>query len=213
MRIRPVSRDALLRQVAHAVLDRAGGRRVRVAIDGAVPLRPDLWAANLVTVLRDAGRYALHVSIRDFLQPASLRFEFGRTSPDAFYEGWRDEGALRREVLDPAAASDGSVRVLPVWWRTDIDRSARAEYVPVPVDGVVIVSGEFLLGSGLPFDYTVHLTASGAALARLTDDDQAWTLPAYERYDGEVAPATLADVVIRLEDPRRPALVEAAADP
>jgi hypothetical protein len=206
--IRPVSRGSLTRQVVNDVLDRAEGRRIRVAVDGAAGLEPDGWAGAIVDELRAGGRFALHVSVRDFLLPASQRLEFGHHSPDAFYEGWRDESGLRREVLDPAAP-DGSGRVLPALWRTDIDRSARAEYVIVPADGVVVVSGEFLLGGGLPFEYAMHLTCSPAALARRTPPDQAWTLPAYQRYAAEVAPETFADRVVRLEDPRRPAVVEA----
>src|SRR5262249_10942858 len=172
------------------------------------------WARDLVEELRDRGGFALHVSVRDFLLPASQRFEFGRESPEAFYEGWRDEGGLRREVLDPAAPvgnADGGRqpgRVLPALWRTDIDRSARADYVTVPPGGIVVVSGEFLLGSGLPFDYTVHLTCSPAALARRTPAEEQWTLPAYARYAEEVAPESFADVVVRLADPRRPHGVE-----
>jgi hypothetical protein len=72
----------------------------------------------------------------------------------------------------------------------------------------MLVSGALLLGAGLPFDVTVHLQLSAAALARRTPAEQRWTLPAYARYDLEVAPATFADVVVRLDDPRRPAVVE-----
>jgi hypothetical protein len=151
------------------------------------------------------------VSVHDFLLPASQRFEFGRRNAEAFYEAWRDPAGLRREVLDPAGP-DGTGRVLPALWRTDIDRSARADYVDVPVGGVVVVSGEFLLGGGLGFEYVAHLTCSAEALARRTPPDEAWTLPAYRRYDEEVDPASLADIVVRLEDPRRPAVVDVDAD-
>jgi len=72
---------------------------------------------------------------------------------------------------------------------------------------VVVVSGPFLLGSGLPFDLTVLLAASDAAVARRTPAGEEWTLPAYARYRDEVAPEIFADLVVRLEDPRRPALV------
>jgi hypothetical protein len=68
------------------------------------------------------------------------------------------------------------------------------------------VSGAFLLGLGLPFDRVVHLAMSPAARARHTPQAEAWTLPAFDRYDAEVGPAELADVVVRLEDPRRPAI-------
>jgi hypothetical protein len=204
VRVRPASRELLIGETAEAVLDRATDRRVRIAIDGAAGLDPESWASDLVEQLRSAGLFALHVSLRDFLLPASQRFEFGRQNADAFYEHWRDEGGLRREVLDPVAPG-GPGRVLPALWRTDIDRSARAEYVDIPAAAAVIVSGQFLLGGGLPFEYTVHLTCSAAALARRTPPAEAWTLPAYQRYADEVAPDTFADLVVRLEDPRRPA--------
>ncbi len=205
--IRPLSRELIVARVVDDVRDRAPSRRLRLAVDGAVGLDPTGWAAAIVDAMRAGGRFAVHVSVRDYLLPASQRFEFGHDSPDAFYEGWRDENGLRREVLEPAAP-DGSGAVLPALWRTDIDRSARAEYIAVPTDGVVVVSGEFLLGSGLPFEYAMHLTCSAAALARRTPPEDAWTLPAYERYASEVAPETFADLVVRLEDPRRPAIIE-----
>jgi hypothetical protein len=72
---------------------------------------------------------------------------------------------------------------------------------------VLLVSGPLLLGGGLTFDVAVHLELSAAALARRTDPEDAWTLPAYARYAEEVDPAAFADMVVRLDDPRRPALV------
>ena len=42
---------------------------------------------------------------------------------------------------------------------------------------------------------------------RRTGEELRWTLPAYARYRAEVDPAAFADVVVRLDDPRRPALV------
>jgi hypothetical protein len=48
---------------------------------------------------------------------------------------------------------------------------------------------------------------SAAALERRTAPGDQWTLPAYARYGVEVDPASFADVVVRLDDPRRPAMV------
>lgn len=205
MRVRPVTWESLVGELTGDLLKRDG--RVRVAVDGAVALGPERLAVDVVTALRTAGRFALHVDGGDFLLPASQRFEFGRTSVESFYEGWRDERGLHREVLDPAGP-EGSGRVLPALWRTDIDRSARAGYVVVPDDGVTVVSGQFLLGGGLPFEMAAHLECSAAALARRTPEEQRWTLPAYQRYADEVRPEEFADVVVRVEDPRRPAVVE-----
>ncbi len=204
-RIRPVSPEVLAGELSERLLGMAG--LIRVAIDGAAALRPGDLGAGIAQRLRTAGRFALHVSTDDFLLPASQRYEFGRTSPEAFYDGWRDIRGLRREVLDAARAG----RALPALWRTDVDRSARAAYVDVPADAVILVSGQFLLGGGLPFELEVHLEASDAALARRTPDEQRWTLPAYTRYRDEVMPSTFAGVVVRMEDPGHPALMEAGA--
>jgi hypothetical protein len=46
-----------------------------------------------------------------------------------------------------------------------------------------------------------------AARRRRTPADQAWQLPAFDRYDAEVDPATLADAVVLADHPERPALV------
>lgn len=192
--------------------DRLAGERpgewLRVAVDGAAAAEPDRLADSLVDPLRVRGRPALRVRAADFLRPASLRWEYGRTNPDAFYAGWLDEVGLRREVLDPAGPA-GSGQILPSLWNADIDRASRARYVRLPPGGAVILSGPLLLGGGLPFDLTVHLVLSAGALARRTAVDEEWTLPAFARYAEEVAPWTFADVVVRVDDPRRPALVDA----
>jgi hypothetical protein len=51
----------------------------------------------------------------------------------------------------------------------------------------------------------VHLRLSPGALRRRTEEDQRWTLAAFERYEQEVDPAEAADVVVRTDDPRHPA--------
>ncbi|BCJ74253.1 uridine kinase [Catellatospora sp. IY07-71] len=178
----------------------------RVAVDGPPVAEPDRLAEALVGPLRARGHATLHVRTADFLRPASVRLEFGRTNPDAYYEGWVDEAGLRREVLDPAGPG-GTGRVLPSLWDARRDRATRAAYLNLPPGGVVLVSGDLLLGSGLPFELAVHLVLSPAALARRTPPDLAWTLPVYERYAAEVAPETFADLVVTVNDPRHPAIM------
>ncbi|MET8232057.1 uridine kinase [Micromonospora sp. NPDC005298] len=210
MRIRPISPELLVAELTARLVDAAATAepaRLRVAVDGAPAAGPDDLAAALVDPLRARGRPVLHVRTTDFLRPASLRFELGRTNPDAYYESWVDEAGLRREVLDPAGPG-GTGKLLPTLWDTDADRASRARYVDVPPGGVVLVSGALLLGAGLPFDVTVHLALSPAALRRRTEVAGHWSLPAFDRYAAEVDPASFADVVVRADDPRHPALVE-----
>ncbi|WBB52773.1 uridine kinase [Verrucosispora sp. WMMD573] len=212
MRVRPISPPLLVSELTERLAGAMSTGRLRVAVDGAPAARPEHLADALVDPLRALGHPALHVRTEDFLRPASLRLERGRTNPDSYYESWVDEAGLRREVLDPAGP-DGPGRVLPSLWDARTDRASRAAYVDLPPGGVVLVSGAFLLGGGLAFDVVVHLEMSAAALRRRTDTDLVWTLPAFDRYAAEVDPASFADVVVRVDDPRRPALVESVDGP
>ena len=207
MRVRPVTPAGLVGELADRIAGTPPDTWLRVAVDGAPATDPYALAAALVDPLRVRGRPARHASAEDFLRPASVRLEFGRTDPDSYYDGWLDTAGLRREALDPLAPG-GSGRVLPSLWDAGTDRATRAGYVTLPPGGVLLVSGALLLGAGLPFDLTVHLAMTPAALDRRTPDGLRWTLPAFARYDAEVVPAALADVVVRLDDPRHPALVE-----
>jgi len=141
-----------------------------------------------------------------FYRPASLRLEHGRTDPDARYTDWLDTGALAREVLNPLGPG-GSGSYLPVLWDLALDRAARARRRPMPADGVLLVPGALLQGVGLAFDLVVHLRVGPAARRRLTPPEQAWELPAFDRYDEEVDPAALADAVVLADHPDRPALM------
>jgi hypothetical protein len=141
-----------------------------------------------------------------FYRPASLRLEHGHTDPGARYSDWLDVGALAREVLNPVGPG-GSATYLPVLWDVERDRAARSRPQPMPAGGVLLVPGALLQGVGLPFDVVVHLRVGAAARRRLTPAEQAWELPAFDRYDDEVDPAGLADAVVLADHPDRPALL------
>jgi hypothetical protein len=207
VRVRPISPQRLVAELAERIAAAAPDSWLRVAVDGAVAAAPQVLADALVDPVRVYGRAVLRVDAADFLRPASVRLEFGRTDPHSYYDGWLDETGLRREVLDPLAPG-GSGRVLPSLWDAARDRATRAPYVELPPGGVLLVSGPLLLGGQLPFDLTVHLAMSPAALHRRTPPELRWTLPAHARYAAEVDPAGFADVVVRLDDPGHPALVE-----
>jgi hypothetical protein len=134
-----------------------------------------------------------------------VRLEHGHRDPEAYHRDWLDAAALRREVLDPLGPG-GDGRYLPTLRDPDRDRATRAGYAPAPPDAVLLLDGPLLLGRGLPFDLTVHVRLSAAALARRTAPDQRWTLPAFERYEAETDPAGAAEVVVRSDDPRHPAV-------
>lgn len=207
MSVRPISPPRLVEELADRLAATDPDRRMRVAVDGSAAARPGALATAVADALRVRGRPAYAIDADGFLRAASLRFEHGRTDPDSFYGSWRDDDALRREVLDPAGPG-GSGRVLPSLWDPDTDRATRAPYRSLEPTAVVLVHGPLLLGGPLPFDLTVHLALSPAALARRTSHEAEWTLGAFARYSEEVDPEAFADIVVRVDDPRRPAVVE-----
>ena len=166
----------------------------------------DRLAEAVAARLPALGRSAVVVPAPGFYRPASLRWEHGRTDPDARYTDWLDVGALNREVLRPVGPS-GSGQYLPVLWDLARDRAARAPRRPVPPGAVLLVPGELLQGAGLALDVVVHLRMTPAARRRRTPDDEQWALPAFDRYDEEVDPVALADAVVLADHPDRPAIV------
>lgn len=173
-------------------------------MDGPDVARPEVLAEAIAERLPALGRPCTVVPAAGFLRPASTRLEHGRTDADARYTDWLDAGALAREVLDRVGPG-GPGDVLPQLWDVDRDRATRARRVPAP--GVLIVPGALLQGVGLAFDVVVHLRVSPAARRRRTPPEQAWELPAFDRYDDEVDPAALADAVVLADHADRPALV------
>jgi hypothetical protein len=174
---------------------------VRVAVDGAPVAAPDEIAAALTERLQVRGRPTAHVRATNFWRDASLRLEHGREDVES-YLSWLDADALRREVLD--AVTSGAY--LPTLRDPGTNRSTRAPLRAAEPELVLLVSGSLLLRHDLPFDRTIHLAMSCAALARRTLPEDAWTVPAYDAYEASARPADSADVVVKLDDPKHPAL-------
>jgi hypothetical protein len=197
---RPVSRAGLTAELADRIAGLAG--TVRVAVDGPPCAAPQELADTLVAPLRERGRPVARVRAREFWHDASLRLEHGREDALA-YLSWLDAAALRREVLDPVVRQG---RYLPSLRDPVTNRATRALPVAAVAGTVLIVSGALLLGLGLPFELTVHLAMSPAARARRTPPAEQWTLAAFAEYDRLASPADTADVVVRADDPRHPAV-------
>ncbi len=213
-RFRPVGPDELTDHLLGIVTGTVVGppdRTVRVVVDGAPATSPHEITDRLVEPLRTLGRAPLRVRAETFWRDASLRLEYGHRDELSYYDGWVDVGALEREVFGPLGP-DGDGSWLPSLRDPTTNRSTRAVRERALPGSVLLLSGSLLLVpdalGNLPLDadVIVHLTASPAALARRTPAEEAWTLPVFERYEREARPSTRADVVVRLEDPRHPAV-------
>jgi hypothetical protein len=206
-RFSPVSPQRLVADLSAHVLSLQLAHPIRVALDGARCARLGEVAEPLCERLRTAGRPSQVIAASSFYRDASLRLEYGKTDLESFYSGWLDDGALQRELLGPLADPAGpGASYLPALRDPVTNRSVRATPVPIEDTTVAIVVGELLLGKGLDFDLTVHASMSRAALRRRTEPEWQWTLPAFDRYDIDVDPSAVADVVLRYDDPGHPAI-------
>ena len=194
---RAISAAALPAELAARIPDGIA----RVAIDGPPCAHPDELAAAVVAALHGT-RPAAHVRADTFWRDASVRLEYGRQDIESYLH-WLDAAALEREVLEPALAVR---RYLPSLRDPQTNRSTRVPMRAVDPRTAVLVSGTFLLGRDLTFDLTIHLAVSPAARARQTPPSNAWTLPAFDEYDATTRPQEIADMVVRYDHPRSPAL-------
>lgn len=195
----PIGVDALLALVTRSVRARAG-RRV-VAIDGADAAEPVAFAHRLADVVRAEGGEAAVVSLHDFVRPASVRLEYGRTDELSYRTAWFDYSALDREVLT-ALRERGEW--LPALWDEATDRSPRAPVRSASENAVIVVAGPMLLGRGLVFDVTVRLQMTEKAVRRKTHAERAWSISPLFEHDAAVTDT--ADFTVRWDHPDRPAL-------
>ncbi|MEU2088736.1 hypothetical protein [Nocardia beijingensis] len=198
-RFQPITPDALVEQVIQPVLTTTS--HTVIAVDGADAAQPVAFAERIAEALRDAGRSAGVVSLHDYVRPASLRMEFGRTDEMSYRTAWFDYAALRREVVD-ALREHG--RWLPALWDEAADRSARATIRTAPPATTIVVAGPMLAGRHIDADLSVRLDLSEAALRRRTSSDAEWTIPALLRHDAENP--GIPTFFVRWDHPERPAL-------
>ncbi len=176
-----------------------------MAVDGPLAADSGSFAAALIEPLRTMGRRAVHVRTDTFWRDAALRLEYGRTDLQSFATGWLDADALAREVLSPVGPG-GNGCYLPSLRDPITNRATREPAQRAEPGTVLLISGELLLGRGLSFDATIHLALSAGARRRRTPRTWQWTLPAFDDYDSNVDPVRRADLVVRYDDPARPAI-------
>lgn len=174
---------------------------VVAAIDAPDSAEPLPLAHAVCKSLRMSGRPCSVVSLRDYVRPASLRYERGRTDEIGYRTGWFDYEALRREVVGSARTHR---RWLPRLWDADEDRSARCAREPAAEGQVLLVAGPMLLGRGLDFDLTVQLQVSENALRRWTPEELQWTVGPVVRHSAETS--DVPDILVRYNHPTRPAV-------
>ncbi|MCB1268980.1 MAG: uridine kinase [Microthrixaceae bacterium] len=197
---------------------------VRVAIDGITAAGKTTFAEHLASVLTADGRSVLRVSMDGFHNRRDVRYRQGRSSSDGYYEDAYDIDSLRRVLLDPLGPG-GDLR----YRASVLDLASDVPTDDGPFDAepgdVLIVDGSFLQKPEIrrSWDLVVFLRASFAAAAERGARRDAELLggldaaraafrdryhAAQRRYLAECDPEHLADVVVDVEDPTAPTVVD-----
>jgi len=139
--------------------------RVLVAIDGPDGSGKTTFAHRLARQFDRRPTIVVHVD--DFLNPSTLRYARGRSSPEGFWLDSYNYDALRTHVLDPLSCEDVA------WYRPSCyDSATDTEHLVDPVlapsDAVVLVEGLFLHRDELVsrWDASIFLDVPFAETAR-----------------------------------------------
>jgi hypothetical protein len=216
----PVSPAALAEAIADAAQAAAGeaaaaGHGVRLAVDGPVAADTAALADAVAEVLDRRAVPVARARVADFLRARSLRLEHGGADPEAFFDGWYDLAALRREVLDPLGPG-GRQEWLPGLRDPETDRPLRLPRRAAVPGTVAVLDGRFLARWDVAdaVDLLVHLDVTEAArVRRLDPGEHARVLPAWERYLQWYDPAAAAAFVVRYDRPAHPALLRSVTAP
>lgn len=139
--------------------------RALVAIDGPDGSGKTTFAQRLARQFE--GRPTIIVHVDDFLNPSTVRYVRGRSSPEGFWLDSCNYDALRVLVLDPLSCGG------PAWYRPSCYDSAAdterlADPVLAPPDALVLVEGLFLHRDELVdrWDASIFLDVPFAETAR-----------------------------------------------
>jgi uridine kinase len=215
------SRGELLDRVLAVVQAVALTHPLRVAVDGPPAAGKTMLADELGDALRAQGRYVIRASIESFLLPRAQRYRRGELSAEGCYHDSFDYDALHRVLLDPLGPG-GDRGFRHAVYDKQTDGVVSEPITAAPVDAVLIFEGVFLMRPELSDGWDLRIFVSAAfeetlARARTRDEALYGTPVAVERrfrsryrpsqqlYFDTVRPTDHADIVVRNDEPARPA--------
>lgn len=117
--------------------------RALVGIDGLDGSGKDTFADDLAAMINECGGSTIRISLRRYLNPQSVRYAQGRTSPRGFYEDSYDYQKFHDEVLEPLGR-EGSGRYRTAAYDLAAEAPVSSPWQVAPEDAVVIIDGRFL---------------------------------------------------------------------
>ncbi len=215
------SRGELLDRVLSVIQSVAVTHPLRVAVDGPPAAGKTTLADEIGDALRAQGRYVIRAWIESFLFPRAQRYRRGELSAEGNYHDSFDYDALHEVLLDPLGPG-GDRGFQRTVYDKQTDSAVSQQRIYAPAAAVLIFEGVFLMRPVLIDQWDVRIFVSVAfeeALARARTRDAALYgtpddverrfrmryRPSQEFYLSTVRPTDHADVVIRNDDPQRPA--------
>lgn len=131
---------------------------VRVAIDGVDASGKTTLAEELTLGLQSTGRQIIHASVDGFHNPAHIRYQRGKLSPEGFYVDSYNYAALIENLLMPLGPQ-GDLRFRTASFDLKHDRPLQLPLKTAQADAILLMDGIFLLRPELhPFwDLTIYL--------------------------------------------------------
>lgn len=153
-----MERQALLRQVADAVLRLPVAGVLRVAVDGVDGAGKTHFADELAHTLQPSGRPLIRASVDGFHNPRAVRYRRGRSSPEGFFRDSYDYAKLKEVLLDPLSPG-GSRRFRRAAFDHANDAPVEAPLEEALSGSILIFDGIFLHRPELRgyWDYSVFL--------------------------------------------------------
>jgi uridine kinase len=213
-------RPALLGRLAEMISSLKFSRPVRVAIDGRTASGKTTFANELAAEIARSGRAVIRTSIDGFHMPKATRYARGRYSAEGYYCDARDLVAIRSLLLDPLGPG-GDRQYRTVSFDLENDIAIAQEPLAAGPTSILIVDGTFLQRPELitGWDVTVFLDTSEDVSERRGVDRDAERLgglqaagqlyaeryrPAFDLYERQCQPRSIADVVVDNNDIDRP---------
>jgi uridine kinase len=213
-------RAALITKLVEIITRMRPPHPLRVAIDGVDASGKTTLAEELALGLVSSGRQIIHASVDGFHNPAHIRYQRGKLSPEGFYLDSYNYAALIEYLLKPLGPH-GDLRYRNASFDLEHDLPLQMPLTTAQVDAILLMDGIFLLRPELrafwdltiyiDVDFTNTITRGAMRDAQFIDSFQDAMLryqqryvPGQQRYMQEVQPLDKADILIdnnNLEQP------------